>query len=68
MVRTQGSVTSLVKAVVLAKVGGVLQLVDGSDGPVCSGRLDVTHSEGQSHGEKNQNLPLMLLVWYLKFS
>lgn len=65
MVRTLDLITILKGTIVLA--GGIVSSAVGAMAQSAQVVLDMTHVEGQKQGG-NQDLLLMSLVWYLKFT
>lgn len=65
MVRTLDLITILKGTIVLA--GGIVSSAVGAMAQSAQVVLDMTHVEGQRQGG-NQDLLLMSLVWYLKFT
>ena len=65
MVRTLDLITIPKETIVLA--GGIVSSAVGSMAQSAQVVLDMTHVEGQRQGG-NQDLLLMSLVWYLKFT
>ena len=65
MVRTLDLITILKGTIVLA--GGLVSSAVGAMAQSAQVVLDMTHVEGQRQGG-NQDLLLMSLVWYLKFT
>lgn len=65
MVRNLDLITIPKETIVLA--GGIVSSAVGAMAPCSQVVLDMTHVEGQRQGE-NQDLLLMSLVWYLKYT
>lgn len=65
MVRTLDLITILKGTIVLA--GGIVSSAVGAMAQSAQVVLDMTHVEGRRQGG-NQDLLLMSLVWYLKFT
>ena len=65
MVRTLDLITIPKETIVLA--GGIVSSAVGAMAQSAQVVLDMTHVEGQRQGG-NQDLLLMSLVWYLKFT